>query len=134
MACFNITKFLRSIYKIDEPPIIKKIPYNPPKPKPETRIINEDDMNLLISSKQNLFKVKLHSEIYNENLAAGFEYRQKEAEIKDTENRVKELKKLKSQIQWKEKRDRKQKEIEDRKKDEKEYRDYTEVTFQFFTF
>ena len=134
MACFNITKFLRSIYKIDEPPIVKKIPYNPPKPKPETRIINEDDMNLLISSKQNLFKVKLHSEIYNENLSAGFEYRQKEAEIKDTENRVKELKKLKSQIQWKEKRDRKQKEIEDRKKDEKVYRDYTEVTFLILLF
>lgn len=127
MACFNITKFLRSIYKIDEPPIIKKVPYNPPKPKPETRIINEDDMNLLISSKQNLFKVKLHSEIYNENLAAGFEYLQKEAEIKDTQNRVKELKKLKSQIQWKEKRERKQKEVESRKRDEKEYREYTEV-------
>ena len=74
---------------MDEPPIIKKIPYNPPKPKPETRIINEDDMNLLISSKQNLFKVKLHSEIYNENVAAGFENLQKEAETKPTENRVK---------------------------------------------
>lgn len=42
MACFNITKFLRSIYKIDIEPKIKKIPYNPPKPAPETRIIQED--------------------------------------------------------------------------------------------
>ena len=84
-------------------------------------------MNLLISSKQNLFKVKLHSEIYNENLADGFEHLQKEAEIKDAENRIKELKRLKSEIQWKEKRDKKQKEIEDRKADEKEYREYAEV-------
>lgn len=69
MATYNLTKFLRSIYKTDSEPVVKKIPYNPPKPKPETRIMTEEDMSLLIAKKQSTFKVKLHSDIYNENLA-----------------------------------------------------------------
>lgn len=46
MACFNITKFLRSIYRVDSEPKVKKIPYKPPKPAPETRIINQEDMKV----------------------------------------------------------------------------------------
>ena len=126
MACFNITKFLRSIYNVDSEPKIKKIPYNPPKPKPETRIISQEDMNAIVASKPKNFKVELHSNIYNENVALAFENRKKEADIKSTETRIKELKRLKNNLQLKEKRDLKQKAEKERKLDEEEYRKYQE--------
>lgn len=72
MSLYNITKFLRTIYKADIEPKVKKVPYIPPKPLPETRIVNEEEMNMIIGSKNNKrfdqFKVKLHSDIFNENL------------------------------------------------------------------
>lgn len=124
MACFNITKFLRSVYNADSEPKVRKIPYNPPKPKPETRIISQEDMNTIVASKTKNFKVELHSNIYNENVALAFENRKKEADIKSTETRIKELKRLKNNLQLKEKRDLKQKAELERKMDEEEYRRY----------
>lgn len=126
MAAFNITKFLRSIYKANEEPKIKKMPYKPPRPAPETRIMNEEDMNLIVASKQNRFKVKLHSDMYNDNLAIGFGNMKKEADIKDTESRIKALRKLKSDLQWKEKRDNKFHKEKMKKRDEEEYMQYQE--------
>jgi hypothetical protein len=126
MATYNITKFLRSIYKVDTEPRVKKVPYNPPKPKPETRIMTEEDMSLLVSKKQNTFKVKLHSDIYNENLANSFANMKKEKQIMDVEKRIKQLKALKNSLKFKEEKDIKQKKAEEKKRDEMEYRKYTE--------
>jgi len=64
-------------------------------------------MNHIVSSKQNNFKVKLHSDIYNENLEAGFQTIKKENEIENTKKRILELKRLKSQMQWKDQREKK---------------------------
>ena len=121
MACFNLTKFLRSVYKIDEEPKITVAPYNPPRRK-ENRVLNAEEaakmtstigknlcVNHIVTSKQNNFKVKLHSDMYNENLANGFESLKKENDIKNTEKRIQELKRLKSQMQWKDKRKTKEK-------------------------
>lgn len=104
MACFNLTKFLRTVHKVDEEPVVRRIPYNPPKPAPETRIMSQEDMNLIVSAKQSNFKVKLHSDLYNENLAIGMENLQKEAEIKSTMDNIQRMKNMKAQMVWKEKR------------------------------
>lgn len=73
-----------------------------------------------------MFKVKLHSDLYNANRVASEQQVHKEKEILDTQSRIQQLKKLKSDLKWKEKRGMKSKEIEQKKNDEKEYREYQE--------
>lgn len=116
MACFNIVKFLRSVYKTDDEPKVRVAPA-PRKKRPDTATMDSARkpkmasaqgkdlcVNQLVASKKNNFKLKLHSQMYNENLQKGFDNLKKENQIKDTEKRIKELKRLKSQMQWKEKR------------------------------
>ena len=69
-------------------------------------------MNLMVAPKRNKFdsfKVKLHSDIYNENLQNGFEMIEKDIEIKSTQQRIKQLKDLKKQLEQNDQKERKSK-------------------------